>query len=60
LAKFRGLTIMGKYGTVIGRETHFLYVPTQLQFSGYGFFSGNHIAGFPHDYQTTEFRQTTV
>ena len=59
LAKFRGLMIMGKYGAVIGRKTRF-FVCARCEYAGYGVYLANHSAVFPHDHQTTEFRQTTV
>ena len=49
----------GKYGAVIGRETRFLYVPSNT-FPGYGMLLANHSAVFTLAHQTAEFRQTTV
>jgi hypothetical protein len=51
--------IMGKYGAVIGRKKRF-FVCARFEYAGYGKFIANHIAVFPRDHQTTEFRQTTV
>ena len=52
--------IMGKYGDVIGRENpHSLEIVTgHIQKDA--FLAQYHSAVFPHDHQTTEFRQTTV
>jgi hypothetical protein len=52
LAKFCGLIIKGKYGAVIGRETHILYVPN-INFHAMGFLA-NHSAVFTCDHQTTD------
>jgi len=49
----------GNYGAVIGQETR-LFVCSQSQFPGYGFYKPNHSAVFDPVHQTTEFRQTTV
>ena len=59
LAKFRGLMIVVKYGAVIGRKSGF-FVCARYDYAGHGDFLANHSAVFPHDHQTTEFRQTTV
>ena len=48
----------GKYGYVIGREMHFLYVLSKY-FQAMGFFRANHNAVLTLVHQTTEFRQTT-
>ena len=47
--------IMGKYGAVIGLEE-----PIARGIHNKTRFWTNHSAVFPHDHQTTEFRQTTV
>jgi hypothetical protein len=59
LAKFRGLMIRGKYGAVIGRETHFWYMPS-INFKAYKFMLANNSAVFPLDRRTTAFCQTAV
>jgi hypothetical protein len=54
-AKFRGLMIRAKNGAVIG-----LTEPRAWAHTKKSRFSANHSAVFNPDYQTTEFRQTTV
>jgi|AntAceMinimDraft_1070359.scaffolds.fasta_scaffold19614_2 hypothetical protein len=58
LAKFRGLMIMGKYGAVIGVKEPIACEFTLGTYKKTRFLT-NHSAVFPHDHQSTEFRQTT-